>query len=87
MLRITPESMTDGRLQLRVEGRLGGDDITTLEAAVQGALAVSPAVVLELSDLTYVDARGIRLLRGLRDRDVRVTACSGFVAHLLEEQP
>ncbi len=83
MLRITPLATTDGAERLKLEGRLAGDHIAQLEGLVGDALHRSSKVALDLSEVTFVDADGARLLRELIARDVEMHRCSTFLALLL----
>ena len=83
MLRITPLTAADGAEQLQLEGRLAGAYITELRELVGSALERSSRVALDLSEVTFVDADGARLLRELVARDVEMHGCSSFLALLL----
>ena len=81
MLRIT-SSRNDTTGTLKVEGRLAGQWVDELARAA--AAADAPRLVLDLADLTFVDADGASLLRTLRSRGVALNDCSTFVASLID---
>jgi anti-anti-sigma regulatory factor len=83
MLRITSSRAgTIGRL--KVEGRLAGDWVGELSKAAAAAEADAPHLVVDLADVTYVDADGASLLRALRSRGVALADCSAFVSDLID---
>jgi ABC-type transporter Mla MlaB component len=79
MLRITKKLATEEPC-LVLEGRLIGDWVAELEAAVEGR---SEVFHLDLSRVRFVDARGLALLHRLRSEGVVFQAVSPFVAALL----
>jgi ABC-type transporter Mla MlaB component len=83
MLIITRSDRSDLTRTLKLEGKLLEPWIGELKSAF-GECPVSPDVVcLDLCDLTFVDAAGVRFLADLINDGARVTACSGFVATVL----
>jgi anti-anti-sigma regulatory factor len=83
MLRITATRTTDAGT-LKVEGRLAGLWVDELSRAAAAARADAARVVLDLGDVTFVDAEGIALLRTLRDGGIALNGCSNFVARLID---
>jgi anti-anti-sigma regulatory factor len=84
VLRITP-TRVEGVDTLKVEGRLAGQWVEELARAAASARAAAPRVVLDLAQVTFVDADGIVLLRALRDGGVALTDCSSFVSRLIDD--
>src|SRR5262245_358598 len=64
VLRITPVATTNGSKRLKVEGRLAGPFVEELARAATGDR--SETVAIDLADVTFVDQRGVELLRSLR---------------------
>lgn len=83
MLRITPQTSTDGSERLFLEGRLAGESVAALETSLGEALVRSASVTLDMGGVTFVDGEGARLLRDLISRDVALHGCSNFVLLLL----
>ncbi len=83
MLRITRIEHPGAGPILKLEGKLLEPWVDELRQAcfAAGPLAARPG--LDLSAVSYADAAGIALLRALRDQQVRIVACSGYVAELL----
>ncbi len=70
---------------LKVEGKLLQPWLEEFQLACARVEIQSGQVGLDLSDLSYADGAGTRLLRHLVQRAVPITACSAFVAELLRE--
>lgn len=79
MLRITTNLATEEPC-LILEGRLIGDWVAELEAAVEGR---SEPLHLDLSCVRFVDARGLALLHRLQSEGAVFQAVSPFVGALL----
>ena len=81
VLRITPVATTNGSKRLKVEGRLAGPFVEELARAATGDR--SGTVAIDLADVTFVDQRGVELLRSLRTDGVDLIDCSQFVQTLV----
>jgi anti-anti-sigma regulatory factor len=86
MLRITVISGAPSRT-FKVEGRIVGDTIGELRRVCEEALADNghTALVLDLTDVSFLDHEGIELIRQLHRRNVVLTNYSEFIAELLKE--
>jgi hypothetical protein len=81
MLRIWSEESRAGRgVRLRLEGQVREPWLGELERAVADAFARGAAPSLDLAGVSFVDARGVALLRALRTRAVELENCSPFTA-------
>lgn len=85
MLRITVvESSAEG-VRLRVEGRVMGGWVEELQRSCDvHALCDGIRLTLDLADVSFVDAAGIELLKGLRSRCVTLLSPSPYVAEQLK---
>ena len=82
-VRIT-RATVDGKLVIRIEGRLEGTEVSDLRAE----FGSSPAgLTLDLSGLLSADAAAIEVLRSLRDNGAALTGGSVYVRHLLADRP
>lgn len=81
MLRMT-RTDAGGTLQIKLEGALRGEWVDELQKVCQTD-SRGRRIVLDLADVTYVDAAGRSLLSALLGRGIVFSACSGFVAELL----
>jgi anti-anti-sigma regulatory factor len=80
VLRIERVQNGAGETTLRATGRLAGPWLGELERSVDVSLAAGSAVLLDLSDVSFVDREGIELLRSLRRLEQVNLRCSAFVA-------
>jgi hypothetical protein len=84
MLRIVTIEPAEGRAVLQLEGQIIGPWIDELERTC-GALA-GRALTLDLTSVSFVERRGVQLLRSLDARGVPLLHCSPFVAEQLRAQ-
>jgi anti-anti-sigma regulatory factor len=86
MLMITcVESNDPGRL-LKLEGKLREPWLEELRA-VCAAVTPPGGLRFDLTALTFIDAAGVHYLAGLIRQGATVTACSRFVAEMLNLEP
>jgi anti-anti-sigma regulatory factor len=86
MLKIESAKSTDGCPRLTLEGRVIGPWVGEVRDACEQALAAGFGLTLDLSEVVFVDKRGLELLRALGQRGVRLD-CSAFVAEQLKAPP
>jgi anti-anti-sigma regulatory factor len=79
MLRIERMDEGSGRTTVRATGRLTGPWVAEFEKALSDCATDAP-VIIDLTDVSFVDRAGIALLRTLRDRTDVKLRCSAFVA-------
>ena len=79
MLRIERVDEESGKTTVRATGRLTGPWVAEFERAVSDYPTDAP-VVIDLTDVSFVDRAGISLLRMLRNRTHVKLRCSAFVA-------
>ncbi len=84
MLMITKYEDSGPIRTFKLEGKLFGPWIEELQAAYDSSQVTPAAVRLDLLGLNYVDPEGSRFLAGLIRDGASVTACSGFVAEMLQ---
>ncbi len=80
-LRITLAPDEVGRTALRLEGRFTEGDLPVLEACIAGRAGAE--LVLDLSELRWLDAASARRIGRLVSSGARVVAISPFVERLL----
>jgi RNA polymerase sigma-70 factor (ECF subfamily) len=82
-LKITALNETADLVTLQIEGRLTVDAVAELKAVCAAPLGRGTPVVLQLTDVSFVDAAGVDELRELERRGCVLVGCSDFVAALL----
>jgi hypothetical protein len=75
----THGAIHDGRLTLRAAGQLSGPWVDELARSLR-AHSANPALVLDLRDVSFVDADGVQLLRSIQTEHRISLRCSAFVA-------
>ncbi len=83
MLRITIIDETPSSATLRVEGRIASDWAPVLEAESLRWLGEKRAVVLDFSDVSFIDRLGAEALRRIRSKKLRIINCPPLLADLL----
>lgn len=84
MLKITPERLEGNGQRLRLEGRITGAWVHELQDHCERCLDDGGGLTLDLSGVSFVEGRGVELLRRLQHRNVAITGGSGFVTALLQ---
>ena len=85
MLRIT-RLVKDGTTWLRLEGKLLGPWVEHVRATVAQETPQGNCINFDLSELTFVDAAGLLLLRELSSRGHDLSTRSNFVTELLRAE-
>lgn len=84
-MRIFQATDVDGSVVLRLEGKVCGQWVDELRSLLSEILQ-KPAtrLVLDLAEVSFIDADGLALFRELSSRHVRMNNCSLFVKHQLK---
>jgi STAS domain len=85
MLKIVTIGPEANGAVLRLEGQIIGPWVDELRRTCDRLLGASP-IVLDLSHVSFVERRGVELLRALGTRGVSLLHCSPFVAEQLKVQ-
>lgn len=83
MLRITESDNVGNSACLKVEGRIVGNLTTEFEHACEIVLAQGQFLVLDFSDVRFVDGRGLAALKRLLARQVQIIKIRPLVQILL----
>ena len=85
MLRIFKATSADGSVVLRLEGKVRGPWVDELRA-LSSVVLQTPAtrLVLDLSEVSFIDTDGLKLLRELSSNHVSLRNCSLLVAQQLK---
>ena len=83
MLWIERQERSDSKAVLKLEGQLLGDWVSVLEEECRQMLKEKKNLSLEMAEVTYVNQRGVDLLRSLTAENVELVNCSSLIANLL----
>jgi anti-anti-sigma regulatory factor len=86
LLKVTTTKDEDDRTVLKLEGRLADSWVDELARVAAAATNGGGQVIFDLQGLSFVDARGLALLRGAAERGARLTGGSPFVAALIDQE-
>jgi anti-anti-sigma regulatory factor len=85
MLRISTDKAKDGAMTLLLEGQLAGPWVRLLrESCDENASGVG--IILDLSNVSFADREGIKLLRDLVDRGFELRSASPFIAEQIRKE-
>ena len=85
MLRISITKSADGAATLSLEGLVRGRFAEELRRTCEPILAEGKQLTLDLSQVTFIDAQGLAVLRELEARRVDFINPSSFVSEVLKE--
>lgn len=85
MIRITSEQATDGRIVLRVEGRLIGGSTVALRDLIERHRESGNALAVDLGGVAFADVDAIAFLRAERRRGTALRNGTPFITYALEE--
>lgn len=83
MVRIHKIVESPSGTTLAAEGRIVAEWVALLEHECREALRDTPRVQLDLAAVTFIDARGVEVLRRLVTEGVAVVNCREFIDALL----
>jgi hypothetical protein len=83
MLRISQPVNSGRDLTVKLEGRIVGPWVNELQLACLAFLNVGRVLNLDLSQVTYADLEGSKLLVSLKSHGVKLKACSPFISEQL----
>jgi ABC-type transporter Mla MlaB component len=86
MLRITTLKEDSDTITMKLEGKLASDWVPLLESECKRCLKDKRKVLLDLSDVTFVDNKGVGLLSRMAKKHVWVVECPDLVGFLLSER-
>jgi hypothetical protein len=84
MLRISRSASPNGAVTFRLEGQIGGPWVDELGRLCEQRLATGASLILDLTDVSFIDLDGVALCQRLRDQNVALLHCSPFVTEQLK---
>ena len=86
MLRLWRESSPESGDVIKVEGQIMGEWVALVERECDGGTRDRRPVSLDLGDVTFVDGRGLVMLRSLLSRSVRFVNVTPLLQDQLNEK-
>ncbi len=86
MLRVTRADEQSASVKLKVEGRIASKWNGVLERECRVLLQQRKRVVLDFSDVMFIDRNGVIMLKELSTEGVEIINCSAFFESLLTEE-
>jgi anti-anti-sigma factor len=84
MLRISKFGVVADATVLRLDGSLAGAWVDELRRLCETSVADGQAITLDCGGISFIDSKGIALMRELRRRHVSLTNCSPFLMFQLQ---
>jgi anti-anti-sigma regulatory factor len=85
MLRITKVKENGSLLTLKVEGAITGEWVTLLDQECRTAIKPETILLLDFSEVTYMDDHGMDMLRKLPDHSITIINAPAFIGELLQQ--
>jgi anti-anti-sigma regulatory factor len=84
MVRISESGSSDGIQAIRLEGRVVGPCVTEVQTYCQRILSQGLTLTIDMSEVSFLDRKGVGLFRELIAQQVRLLNCSPFLNELLK---
>ena len=84
MLRITKVAEDSSTVTMKLEGKLASDWVPLLEGECLTCLKGKRKVLLDFSEVTFVDGRGAEMVNKLAGKGIKVVDCDELIKELLE---
>ena len=86
MLRITEKAQSSSCTNLKVEGRIVSSWVGLLENKCRKLLQNQSTVVLDFSEVTFIDAQGLAMLKRLASPQLLLVNSPPFIEELYETE-
>lgn len=83
MFRITKVAESPSLVTMKLEGRIASDWVSLLEKECLRFMEKNRKVVLDFSEVTFVDWRGVEMLQKISVKNVQVINCCPLIEDLL----
>ena len=84
VLRITKVAEDSSTVTMKLEGKLASDWVPLLEGECLTCLKEDRKVLLDFSEVTFVDGRGAEMVNKLAGEGIKVVDCCALIKELLE---
>ena len=72
---------------LKLEGKIKSDWVNILERECRTLISQKKSVLLDFSDVNYIDHSGVEMMRKLPNGRVTIVNASDFITDLLQREP
>ncbi len=86
MLRITAKTTNGSSVTLKLEGKIKTDWVNILERECRTLISQRKNVVLDFSDVVYIDHSGVGMVRKLPNGKVTIVNAPDFITDLLQRE-
>jgi len=83
MLRITLHAPTHSRIELRLAGRIGAEEVALLESELHRLSQNGTLLVLDLEGILFIDRAGLDLLETWVGEGMQLRGGSAFIQKVL----
>ncbi len=84
MLRITKVDEDSSTVTMKLEGKLASDWVPLLEGECLTCLKENRKVLLDFSEVTFIDGRGAEVVNKLAGEGIKVVDCCELIKELLK---
>ena len=84
MLRITKVAEDSTTVTMKLEGKLASDWVPLLEGECLSCVKENQKVLLDFSEVTFVDGRGAEVVNKLAGKGIKVVDCDELIKELLK---
>ena len=84
VLRITKVAEDSTTVTMKLEGKLASDWVPLLEGECLTCLKANRKVLLDFSEVTFVDSRGAEIVKKLAGDGIKIVDCCELIKELLE---
>ena len=84
MIRITRVNESPLQVTLKVEGQIVSDSLPVLKQECLTSMQGNQKVVLDFSDVTFIDSRGMLMLKRIRAGNLEIINCSDLIDDCLK---
>jgi anti-anti-sigma regulatory factor len=83
MLRITRMAESPAHVTLKLEGRIVSDWVSVVERECLTVLQEKRQVILDVSEVTFIDGRGLEMLQQIASPHLQIINASALIGELL----
>ncbi len=84
MIRITRVNESPQRVTMKVEGQIASDCVSVIEQECLTSMQGNQKVVLDFSDVTFIDSRGMLMLKRIKGGNLKIINCSDLIDDCLK---